>query len=113
VWCGGGTDPIELSTHADLTANTPYWLVIQRTSGASLGASNTVATRGYASAPIGPLRTRLYDGSNWNTTAVIRGGGHVIKVGTRYYGVPLSDGEPALKHIYSMRTSRNIIQGRK
>jgi hypothetical protein len=86
AWLGGGTDPIELTTHADLVANTPYWLCLQiGVSGGGLNAGVTVGMRGLTISPY-PLRSKLYTGT-WGTASTIRVG-YVVKVGSLYYGLP-------------------------
>jgi hypothetical protein len=104
AWLGGGTDPIELSTHADLVANTPYWLVLRiGASGGGLSGSVTVGLRGIAS--YYPTRLRIHNGTSWTAVAAsaAQPNGYVIKVGTTYYGLPYatSVGSSAQTHIYS------------
>jgi hypothetical protein len=89
-WAGGGTDPIELGTHADLVANTPYWLVLKRSGGTNLSASLTVGLRG-TGLTVYPMRARIHNGTSWTAvSASIARFGYIIKVGTLYYGLPFN-----------------------
>jgi hypothetical protein len=101
-WAGGGTNPIELTTHADLIANTPYWLVLARTGGTSLDGTHTVGMRGILSIGF-PIRGRLHNGTSWTAVAAstVRMG-FIVKVGTSYYGLPFDTAGAAstAAHIY-------------
>jgi len=100
-----GLKTLETNT-GNLTINTPVWVVFYRSSGASLSASNNVATRGTASPAFSLPRSRHFNGTNWTTTAIGSGRlGYVVKFSDNTYGgIPFTNirGMPGgVPYIYS------------